>query len=191
MMDRYVGPELKSLLNLSMDDFKKSGGFVRCSLTPLEDIHLHSNKVGELSVNGNIQFIYIFSAIALLILLIACVNFMNLSTARASSRAKEVGVRKVLGSLKRNLIQQFITESVLMSFVSLIIAIVLAAMLLPFFNQLAGKNIQTSFLFQPLMLVSFHCADDHCRNSCRQLSSFLFIRFPADKSSEREIVGRL
>ncbi len=155
MMDRYIGPELKSLLNLSMDDFKKSGGFVRCSLTPLEDIHLHSNKVGELSVNGNIQFIYIFSAIALLILLIACVNFMNLSTARASSRAKEVGVRKVLGSLKRNLIQQFITESVLMSFVSLIIAIVLAAMLLPFFNQLAGKNIQTSFLFQPLMLVSF------------------------------------
>jgi putative ABC transport system permease protein len=155
MMDRYVGPELKSLLNLSMDDFKKSGGFVRCSLTPLADIHLHSNKVGELSVNGNIQFIYIFSAIALLILLIACVNFMNLSTARASSRAKEVGVRKVLGSLRGNLIQQFITESVLMSFVALVIAIVLATMLLPFFNQLSGKNIQTSFLFQPLMLISF------------------------------------
>lgn len=155
MMDRYVGPELKSLLNLSMDDFKKGGGYVRCSLTPLEDIHLHSNKVGELGINGNIQFIYIFSAIALLILLIACVNFMNLSTARASSRAKEVGVRKVLGSLRGSLIQQFITESVLMSFVALVIAILLASMLLPYFNQLAGKNIELHFLFQPLMLISF------------------------------------
>jgi putative ABC transport system permease protein len=155
MINRYVAPELKSILNLSIDDLEKGGGFVRCSLIPLEDIHLHSNKIGELSPNGNIQFIYIFSAIALLILLIACVNFMNLSTARASSRAKEVGVRKVLGSLRKNLIQQFITESVLMSFIALAIAIFLALLLLPYFNQLAGKKIQYYLLFQPLMLISF------------------------------------
>ncbi len=155
MLDRYVAPELKSILNLTMDDFKKGGGFVRCSLIPLADIHLHSNKIGELSANGNIQIIYIFSAIALLILLIACVNFMNLSTARASSRAKEVGVRKVLGSLRRNLIQQFITESVLMSFIGLVIAILLALLLLPYFNELAGKKMSFLLLFQPVMLFSF------------------------------------
>src|SRR6266496_4167316 len=95
MMDRYVGPELKSVINQSLEEFKKSGAYVRASLTPLTDIHLHSNKMGELDGNGNAQFVYIFSAIALLILLIACVNFMNLSTPRSSNRAKEVGVRKV------------------------------------------------------------------------------------------------
>ncbi len=155
MMSRYIGPQLKSVMNLSMEDLEKGGGYLRCSLMPLEDIHLHSAKIGELGANGNIQFIYIFSAIAGLILLIACVNFMNLSTARASSRAKEVGVRKVLGSLRKNLIQQFITESVLMSFIALTIAITLALMLLPYFNQLAGKKIQAYGLFQPLMLLSF------------------------------------
>jgi len=155
MMDRFIGPQLKAVMNLSMTDFEKTGGFLRCSLMPVEEIHLHSAKIGELSANGNIQFIYIFAAIAGLILLIACVNFMNLSTARASSRAKEVGVRKVLGSLRKNLIQQFITESVLMSFIALVIAISLALLLLPYFNQLAGKKIQTFGLFQPLMLLSF------------------------------------
>jgi putative ABC transport system permease protein len=155
MMDRYVGPEMKAVTNLSMDEFRKTGGYVRCSLTPLLDIHLHSNRVAELGANGNIQFVYIFSAIALLILLIACVNFMNLSTARASSRAKEVGVRKVLGSLRTNLIQQFITESVLMSFLALVVAVLLAWLLLPYFNQLAGKEIHLRSLFQPWMLLSF------------------------------------
>jgi putative ABC transport system permease protein len=155
MMSRYIGPQLKAVMNLSMTDFEKTGGFLRCSLMPVEEIHLHSAKIGELAANGNIQFIYIFAAIAGLILLIACVNFMNLSTARASSRAKEVGVRKVLGSLRINLIQQFITESVLMSFIALVIAISLAFLLLPYFNQLAGKKIETFGLFQPLMLLSF------------------------------------
>ena len=155
MMGRYIGPQLKAVMNLSMTDFEKTGGFLRCSLMPVEEIHLHSAKIGELGANGNIQFVYIFAAIAGLILLIACVNFMNLSTARASSRAKEVGVRKVLGSLRKNLIQQFITESVLMSFIALVIAISLAFLLLPYFNQLAGKKIQTFGLFQPLMLLSF------------------------------------
>ena len=79
---------------------------------------------------------------------------MNLSTARSSNRAKEVGVRKVLGSLRKNLIQQFLTESVLISFIALLLAILIAWLLLPYFNQLAGKNIHVSSLFQPLMLVS-------------------------------------
>lgn len=154
MMDKYVGPELKSVVNQTMDDLKKSGGYVRASFTPLTNIHLHSNKLGELDGNGNAQFVYIFSAIALLILLIACVNFMNLSTARSSNRAKEVGVRKVLGSLKKNLVQQFLTESFLISFIALFLAVLIARLLLPYFDQLSGKGIHASTLFQPKMMLS-------------------------------------
>jgi len=154
MMDRHVGPELKSVINQSLEDFEKTGGYVRASLTPLTDIHLHSNKTGELDGNGNAEFVYIFSAIALLILLIACVNFMNLSTARSSNRAKEVGVRKVLGSLKKNLVQQFLTESLLISAIALVLAVLLAWLLLSYFNQLAGKDIHSATLFQPEMLIS-------------------------------------
>jgi putative ABC transport system permease protein len=154
MMDRYVAPQLKSVINLTMDEFKKSGGYVRASFTPLTDIHLHSNKTGELWGNGNIQYVYIFSAIALFILLIACVNFMNLSTARSSNRAKEVGVRKVMGSFRKDLIQQFLTESILISFIALLLAVLIASILLPYFNQLAGKSIYLNSLFQPGMIAS-------------------------------------
>ena len=153
MMDKHVGPQLKSVINQSLEDFKKTGAYVRASLTPLTDIHLHSNKIAELDGNGNAQFVYIFSAIALLILLIACVNFMNLSTARSSNRAREVGVRKVLGSLRKNLIQQFLTESVLISFIALVFAILIAWLLLPYFTQLARKDFHAGTLFQPKMFI--------------------------------------
>ncbi len=153
-MSRHSAPELKSLLNLTLSDFEKEGGFLRASLTPVTAIHLHSNKMDELDANGSAEFVYIFSAIALLILMIACVNFMNLSTARSSSRAKEVGVRKVLGSLRKNLIQQFLAESFLISFIALVLAILLAWLLLHYFNQLAGKDIHSGTLFQPSMLLS-------------------------------------
>jgi putative ABC transport system permease protein len=154
LMDRYVGPQLKGVTHMTLDEFHKTGGYVRASLTPLTDIHLHSNKTGELYGNGNIQYVYIFSAIALFILLIACVNFMNLSTARSSNRAKEVGVRKVLGSLRKNLIRQFLTESVLISFIALVFAVAIAGLMLPYFNQLSGKSILVSRLFRPIMLLS-------------------------------------
>jgi putative ABC transport system permease protein len=154
MMDRHVGPQLKSIVNLSMDEFHKSGGFARASLTPLTQIHLHSNKVAELDGNGNAQLVYIFTAIAVLILLIACVNFMNLSTARSANRAKEVGVRKVLGSQRKDLVQQFLTESSLIALVALVLAVLAAWLLLPYFNQLTGKTIHASTLFQLRMLLS-------------------------------------
>ncbi len=153
-MEKYTAPLLQSVTHQSMDQFKKDGGYIRASFTPLLDIHLHSNKEAEIDGNGSAQYVYIFSAIALLILLIACVNFMNLSTARSSNRAKEVGVRKVLGSLKKNLIQQFLTESVLISLIALAFAILISWLLLPYFNQLAGKNIHLSSLFQPTMMLS-------------------------------------
>jgi putative ABC transport system permease protein len=109
--------------------------------------------MAEIDGNGNEEFVYIFTGIALLILLIACVNFMNLSTARSSKRAKEVGIRKVLGSQKRDLVLQFLTESFLISFIALIFSLLIAALLLPYFDQLSGKEITVSALFQSKILV--------------------------------------
>jgi putative ABC transport system permease protein len=154
MVRKYVGPLLMSVVNTSIDDFFKSGNFVGFSLTPLTSIHLHSNKTAELGANGNVQYVYIFSAIALFILLIACVNFMNLSTARSANRAKEVGVRKVLGSLRGHLISQFMVESVLISFVSMLLALGLAWALLPVFNNLAGKHMAIGLFSRPWLAPS-------------------------------------
>lgn len=131
--------------------------YLKIVLTPLLDIHLRSTSQYELSEGGNIQYIYIFSAIAIFILLIACVNFMNLSTARSANRAKEVGVRKVLGSARKYLIAQFLTESILVTLASTIIAVFLAYMALPLFNQMAAKqlsfNAQIFSLLLPLLVV--------------------------------------
>lgn len=147
-----AAPQFQSIINMSKDDFEKSGNSIRISLEPLTQIHLHSNIKDELGTNGSIQYVYIFSAIAIFILLIACVNFMNLSTARSSNRAKEVGVRKVFGSLRNNLIIQFLTESVFISFLSFLLAMVTVLLLLPLFNQLAGKHINSLLLLNPLIL---------------------------------------
>jgi putative ABC transport system permease protein len=117
------------------------GNYLRIKLTPLLDIHLRSTAQFELDKGGSIQYVYIFSVIGIFILLIACVNFMNLSTARSSNRAKEVGVRKVLGSARKYLIAQFLTESILVTLASTIIAVVLACALLPVFNQVSGKSL--------------------------------------------------
>ena len=141
MIQKYISPLLQQAVHISMDDFFKAGNFVGFSLTPLTAIHLHSNKTAELGRNGSIQYVYIFSAIAVFILLIACVNFMNLSTARSSNRAKEVGIRKVLGSLRGHLITQFIAESILISFISMLLALGLAWLMLPVFNQLSDKQM--------------------------------------------------
>ncbi len=149
MIQKYIAPLMKSAINLTMDDFTKGGGHVRFSMMPLTDIHLHSNKESELSPNGSMQYVYIFSAIAAFILLIACVNFMNLSTARSSNRAKEVGVRKVLGSLRPQLIFQFIMESTLISLISMILALLIAWALLPYFNQLAAKEMTIGLFTRP------------------------------------------
>jgi putative ABC transport system permease protein len=143
-LNKYSGEQMQSQLKMSMAQFEKGGSFFRLNLTPLTDIHLKSNRTGELGPNGTIQYVYIFSAIALFILLIACVNFMNLSTARSSNRAREVGVRKVLGSAKRHLIIQFLTESIMVTFAATVIALFATVALLPAFNQLSGKDLAIS-----------------------------------------------
>ena len=141
LLTRYIAPLLHQAVNVSLEDFFKAGNSIGFSLTPLTAIHLHSNKTSELEANGSIQYVYIFTAVAVFILLIACVNFMNLSTARSSNRAKEVGIRKVLGSLRGNLVSQFMMESLLISFIAMVLAVGLAYLLLPVFNQLSGKQM--------------------------------------------------
>jgi putative ABC transport system permease protein len=128
------------------DQFKQLGAEVEIFLQPVGSIHLHSQLEGELEPSGNPAFIRILLTIAVFILLIACINFMNLSTAQSSRRAKEVGMRKVLGAHRGKLIGQFLGESLLLSFISLVIAIILITLLLPVFNQLVSKDL----VFHPL-----------------------------------------
>jgi putative ABC transport system permease protein len=115
--------------------------FMRLNLTALTDIHLRSNRTDELGSNSDIRYVYIFSLVAIFVLLIATINFMNLSTARSAGRAREVGVRKVLGSLRRQLIAQFLSESLLVTLVATVLATLVALVALHWFNQLADKEI--------------------------------------------------
>lgn len=147
---KYVLPEAQQLMNIkSMDEFKSAGNSLEYSLMPLTDIHLRSDRSFELGVNGNMQYVYIFSAVALFILLIACINFMNLTTAHSANRAKEVGIRKVLGTEKHNLISQFLFESTMTVLFSLLIAVIVVYAVLPMFNGIAGKQITMMNLFTP------------------------------------------
>lgn len=147
LIDTKIGPEIKQFMNLSMDQFEAQGDYAGIFLVPLTDIHLHSDKLGDLEANGDIKYVYIFSAIGLFILILACINFMNLATARSANRAKEVGIRKVMGAFRSQLIKQFISEAMLISFISTILAFGLSALLLPYFNDLAGKQLEMSQLF--------------------------------------------
>ena len=155
-INNYLSKELQEQLHSSLKDLQSKGNHFIYHATPVTDIHLHSDKSYEMEANGNVTYVYIFSVIAIFILLIACVNFMNLSTARSANRAKEVGIRKVAGSSRSHLITQFLTESVLLSFFSLILAILISLLLLPVFNQLAGKAMSVATLFStwlfPVML---------------------------------------
>jgi len=140
-MHRHAGPQLQGAIHLDFAAFEKGGNYLRFTLTPLKNIHLQSAMLDEFEANGDLAYVYIFSAIAIFILLIACVNFMNLSTARSANRAREVGVRKVLGSPRKYLIAQFLTESILVTLVGAIIAVFAAWAFLPLFNQLSGKQL--------------------------------------------------
>lgn len=149
-------PRLESKLNAEMQEglkgsssmdyakFKAGGNYFKLNLMPVTDIHLKSNRAMELGANGNNQYVYIFSAVAVFILLLACINFMNLSTARSANRAREVGVRKVLGSSRSHLIFQFLAESLVVTFVAAIIAVLTAWALLPLFNHLSNKQLYIS-----------------------------------------------
>ncbi|MCI0695026.1 ABC transporter permease [candidate division KSB1 bacterium] len=145
MVRKYAGPQVQEFLGASFEAMVQQGNQIRFYLQPVRDIHLHSDLSVEFEPNSNINYVYIFSAIAFFILLIACINFMNLATARSASRAKEVGIRKVVGSYRRQLVGQFLAESIFLSVIALMLALVLVELILPAFNNLAEKQLQTFY----------------------------------------------
>lgn len=150
MVEKYMGPQIQQAMGLSLTQFRTKGNELGFALQPVTDIHLHGDSSSEFEPGGDIRYIYIFSAIALFMLLIACINFINLSTATATKRAKEVGVRKVMGSRKQDLVKQFLLESALITAFSLCISAVLIQLALPVFNELAGKNLSFGFQVKPM-----------------------------------------
>jgi len=128
---------------------KRDATNIDLHLQPLKSIHLHSNYVFDLTPPGNIEYVYIFSVIAIFILLIACINFINLTTARSVKRFKEIGIRKVVGANRKNLVWQFLGESFITSIISIAISVVIVILVLPNFNFLSGKEIDADILYQP------------------------------------------
>ncbi len=153
----HAGPQLKAALGISMDQFLTAGNKYGFVLQPLTSIHLNSHLDYEMEPNSDITYVYIFSAIAVAILLIACINFINLATARSERRAKEVGVRKTLGSTRSYLIGQFMSESILMSIIAVFLAVGIVELLLPFFNQIANKNMSLHLFGNPLTIPVLVC----------------------------------
>jgi len=155
LIKKYLAPQVKQFTGQTLEKLAADGSVkIKFSLQPLRDIHLHSDLTAELEANSDITYVYIFSAVALFILVIACINFMNLSTARSAGRAKEVGMRKVLGSIRSQLIGQFLTESLILSIISMLIALVLVNLALPFFNNLSGKELTMADNYNPAMILS-------------------------------------
>jgi putative ABC transport system permease protein len=132
--------------------FTKFNVKINYSLQPLTAIHLHSARENEPEELGSMSYIYIFSIVAFFMLVIASINYMNLTTARSARRAKEIGIRKVVGSLKSQLVWQFLTESVTTTLFSLVLSVAAFVLLLPFFNSIAGKLLTVNNLLQPVTL---------------------------------------
>ncbi|UCD61731.1 MAG: ABC transporter permease, partial [Flavobacteriaceae bacterium] len=158
MFTKYMLPWAQGYFpGITEESFKAAGNYVRYHTMALTDIHLHSNRQSEMSPNSSIQNVYILSFIGLFLIVLASVNFMNLSTAHSLRRAKEVGIRKTLGSNKPELIRQFLTESGLISFISLFLALIIAMIALPYFNDLSGKLVSIPYsspLFWIILLSS-------------------------------------
>ncbi|WP_224998684.1 ABC transporter permease [Cesiribacter sp. SM1] len=163
--EQYNHKDLEAQFPAFLDRHRQDGGdkpskYTFLNLTPLTSIHLHSKKDLELEENGDIGRVYIFSAIALFILLIACINYMNLSTARSVLRAKEIGIRKVVGAGKGELVAQFLCEAVLISWIATLLAFGFTWLGLPWLNKVSGQSLTIDSLlrwevFIPLLLLPF------------------------------------
>ena len=143
-IEKYLAPLINSI-----------GGSARYDLQPLTSIYLHSNLENELERTGDVSYVWLFSGIGLFILLLACLNFMNLSTARSANRAKEVGLRKVVGAQRLQLIKQFIGESMILTFIAILLSLLLVFFTLPIFNNISGKSLAMSYLTNPVLLLGF------------------------------------
>lgn len=149
----YAAGQIEARTKMSFDEYIAAGNGYDYFLQPIQDIHLTSNLENEIRVNGNATYVTLFIFIAGFILIIACINFMNLSTARSIERAKEVGIRKVLGSLRKQLVIQFLTESVIISTISLLIGVIMVYLVLPLFSNLAERPLDFEILYQPYFLL--------------------------------------
>ncbi len=154
--EKHTGPIIQAAFGLSYREFIDRGNDFSFVFVPLRELHLYSDVFNEFKETGSIDTLYLFSGIAIFILLIACINFINLSTAKSTKRANEIGVRKVLGSGRIQLIQQFLTESVLFCLIAVILAVLIVEYTLPWFNELTDKQLSldlNSFLTVPALLI--------------------------------------
>jgi putative ABC transport system permease protein len=149
VIEKFAAGNIEKQFAMSYKQFRDAGNGYKYYLQPLKKIHLISHLEGELKPNGSMQAIYIFSIVAVFILLLACINFINLATARSMERAREVGIRKTFGSERKSLIMQFLAESTLLSLISMILAGGFVYLLLPLFNQISGKELGIRLLFTP------------------------------------------
>ena len=158
IIKKYVAGDIEKRFGENIEQFFKEGNGYHYHLQPLQKIHLISDMEAELRPNGSMKAVYIFSIVAIFILILACINFINLSTARSVERAREVGIRKTFGSERKTIIGQFLLESILISFISILAALGLIALMLPLFNQVSGKSLTVAYFFQPtnvLLILAF------------------------------------
>lgn len=152
LVDKYVGPEIERFLQSTLKELRAKGDDYGFYSTALTDIHLYATAADGITPPGNISYIYFFAGIGVFIIVIACINFMNLATARSAGRAKEVGLRKTLGSLRAQMIVQFLAESMLYSLVAVVLALAACYFLLPAFNLLAGKTLTMNIVMSPFFM---------------------------------------
>ena len=150
--DAHIAPEVERFIGISVAKFRESGNEYGYFPYPMLDTHLYIKLSDDIEPAGNITYIYVFGGVGAFILLIACINFINLSTARSAGRAKEVGLRKTLGSVRSQMIWQFLSESLIYGFIAVFLAVVISLLLLPQFNLLSGKEILFNTLFSPLFI---------------------------------------
>ncbi|WP_167611758.1 ABC transporter permease [Maribellus sediminis] len=157
MVEKYIGPRVQELFGISISDFISQGNRYNFHLQPLTKIHLDPSVESEVKPATDPKYLIIFGSIAILIIVIASINFMNLSTAQATKRAKEIGIKKVSGSSKGMLITQFLSDSVLISFIALILAVLMVFLALPFFNNLLDTKVSfhlfSNFYTLPLLIL--------------------------------------
>ncbi|MDX1471224.1 MAG: FtsX-like permease family protein, partial [Flavobacteriaceae bacterium] len=157
---KFAAGDIQEQFSMNIDKFFESGNGYTYYLQPLKDIYLTSHIENEFRANGSLTTLYIFGLVAFFILFIAAVNFINLSTARSSERAREVGIRKTFGSEKKSLVTQFMAESFLISLFAMVVALGIYALLVPIFNDISGKDFTFASLLNPtalLLLVLFTC----------------------------------
>ncbi len=157
IISKYVGPTIEQVIGITLEDVSKQGDFFGYHLQPLRSIHLNSDLDYEYEPNGNKTLVYVFIVVAILILVVACINFMNLATARSALRAREVGIRKLFGGHRSMIILQFLTESVWLTTLAFLLALVLVLLIFPVFRNIIQMQVSLDFLHHwsviPVILV--------------------------------------